>query len=337
MNRRQPLPLVPSPLLFLLLTFFLFTFSIHASDTASSPSGVVHRYGRLQVQNGQLCDQSGDPVQLRGMSTHDLKQFPFATNTLGNLVNSWRVSVVRASMYVDSYGSSYIHDPSVKQAVKLIVDSALRHDIYVIIDWHTLVDGNPNQYKEQAKEFFEEMAATYHGHPNIIYEICNEPNGTNVTWKDIKTYAQFIIPAIRAIDPDGVIVVGTDTWSQGVRAAADSPLHFTNIMYALHFYAGSHRDALRANADYALSRGLPIFVTEWGLTDYTGKGALDLREGEKWVHWMNLHKISWANWSFSPADEGSAALKPKVNINGPWRARDLTPSGKWIKSKILAD
>ena len=90
-----------------------------------------------------------------------------------------------------------------------------------------------------------------------------------MSWREIKTYARFIIPAIRAIDPDGVIIVGTDTWSQGVRAAADSPLDFPNVMYALHFYAGSHRDELRANADYALSKKLPIFVTEWGLTDYS--------------------------------------------------------------------
>jgi endoglucanase len=79
---------------------------------------------------------------------------------------------------------------------------------------------------------------------------------------------------------------------------------------------------------------LAVFVSEWGLTDYTGKGGLYLAEAEEWVRWMDRHKISWINWSFSPADEGSAALKPKVNINGPWRASDLSPSGKWIKSKI---
>ena len=271
------------------------------------------------------------------MSTHDLKLFPFTTNTLGNLADDWHVSVVRAAMYTDSYGSSYIREPAVKKTVKLIVDSALRSDIYVIIDWHILVDGNPNQYKQQAREFFEEMAAAYHGHPNLIYEICNEPNGTNVTWKEIKTYARFIIPAIRAIDPNGVVIVGTDTWSQGVRAAADSPLDFPNVMYALHFYTGTHRDELRANADYALSKGLPIFVTEWGLTDYSGKGALYFDEGEKWVSWMNRHKISWANWSFSPANESSAALNPTANISGPWQPSDLSPSGQWIKSKIQAD
>ena len=296
--------------------------------------GVVHRFGRLQVKNGRLCDQSGSPIQLRGMSSHDLKQYPFEPDTLGNLVRDWHVSVVRAAMYTDSYGSSYIRQPQVKQALKLIVDEAIRNDVYVIVDWHILEDGNPNRYKDQAKEFFEEMAGAYGSHPNLIYEICNEPNGAGVTWKEIKSYAGFIIPAIRAIDPNAVIIVGTDNWSQGVRAAADDPLDFPNVLYALHFYAGSHRDELRANADRALSRGAAIFVSEWGLTDYTGKGKLDYAEAGKWLAWMDQHQISWANWSFSNCDEGSAALKPQAKMNGPWPGPDLNPSGSWIKSKF---
>jgi endoglucanase len=256
---------------------------------------------------------------------------------VSNLVNDWHVSVVRAAMYTDSFGSSYIREPQVKQTVKLIVDEAIRNDVYVLVDWHVLEDGNPNRYKEQAKKFFQEMAETYRGSPNVIYEICNEPNGKDVTWKDIKAYGDFIIPAIRAIDPDSVIIIGTDTWSQNVRAAAAAPLNFTNVLYALHFYVGTHRDELRRNADFALSRNLPLFVSEWGLTDYTGNGELYLDEAQKWLDWMNKHKISWAGWSFSNADETSAALKPTVKLDGPWRDSDLTPSGKWMKSKIQAD
>jgi endoglucanase len=252
-------------------------------------------------------------------------------------VNDWHVSVVRAAMYTDSYGSSYIREPQVKQTVKLIVDEAIRNDVYIIVDWHILQDGNPNRYKEQAKKFFQEMAGTYRGSPNVIYEICNEPNGNNVIWKDIKAYGDFIIPAIRAIDPDSVIIVGTGTWSQDVRAAAVAPLNFTNVLYALHFYSGPSHVELRRNANLALSRNLPLFVSEWGLTDYTGNGELYLDEAQRWVDWMNEHKISWAGWSFSNADEASAALKPKVKMDGPWRDSDLTQSGKWIKSRIQAD
>ena len=335
-GRTKILRIVPG-LLGGMILFFLAAVPNQAADGGSATSGVVHRYGQLRVKNGQLCDQRGNPVQLRGMSSHDLKQFPFATNTVSHLANDWHISVVRAAMYTDSYGSSYIREPQVKQTVKLIVEEAIRNDVYVIVDWHILADGNPNLYKEQAKKFFEEMAGTYGGSPNVIYEICNEPNGTNVTWQEIKAYAEFVIPAIRAIDPDSVIIVGTGEWCQDVHAAAAAPLNFTNVLYALHFYAGTHRDELRRNANFALSRNLPIFVSEWGLTDATGKGGLDLSEAQRWVDWMNEHRISWASWSFSNADEASAALKPTVKLGGPWQDSDLTPSGQWIKSRIQAN
>jgi endoglucanase len=308
-----------------------------SGDNTPAPSGVVSRYGQLQVKRGHLCDRSGRPVQLKGMSSHDLKQFPLTENTVSHLAKDWCVSVVRAAMYTDSYGSSCIREPEVKQTVKRIVDSAIRNDIYVIVDWHILQDGNPNRYRNEAKTFFEEMARTYGDSPHVIYEICNEPNGPGVTWREIKAYAEFIIPAIRAIDPDGVIIVGTDTWSQGVRAAAAAPLDFPNVLYALHFYAGTHRDELRREASYALARGLAIFVSEWGLTDATGKGELYLDEAQRWVDWMNEHQISWASWSFSNADESSAALKPNVSPDGPWAESDLNPSGRWIRKQLAGN
>ena len=223
-----------------------------------------------------------------------------------------------------------------KQAVKLIVDEAIRDGVYVIVDWHVLRDGDPNLYKEQAKEFFQEMAKAYRGSHNVIYEICNEPNGTNVTWPEIKAYAEFIIPAIRAINPNSVIIVGTGTWCQDVRAASAAPLNFTNVLYALHVYAGTHRGELRRDADLRLVPAFAVFVSEWGLTDYTGKGGLDLNEAQKWVDWMQERQISWASWSLSNADEASAALQPTAKLDDPAGCRSH-PISKWIKSRIQSN
>ena len=52
-----------------------------------------------------------------------------------------------------------------------------------------------NTYIEEAKIFFDKYSKKYKDCPNILYEICNEPNGTIVTWNDsIKPYAETIIP-----------------------------------------------------------------------------------------------------------------------------------------------
>ena len=64
-------------------------------------------------------------------------------------------------------------------------------------------------------------------------------------WDSIKSYAEEVIPVIREQKPDAVILVGTPTWSQEIDKAAASPLTFDNVMYTLHFYAGTHKDDLR--------------------------------------------------------------------------------------------
>lgn len=159
-------------------------------------------------------------------------------DTLKWLRDDWGITVFRAAMYTADGG--YIDNPSVKNKVKEAVEAAKELGIYVIIDWHILNDGNPNQNKEKAKEFFKEMSSLYGSTPNVIYEIANEPNG-DVNWKrDIKPYAEEVIPVIRKNDPDNIIIVGTGTWSQDVNDAADDQLKDANVMYALHFYAGTH-------------------------------------------------------------------------------------------------
>lgn len=312
------------------------------ADTNDSGSGVsaptnsvVKKYGQLKVVNGQLCDNNGNAIQLKGMSSHGLSWYPFGNDTVKNLVNDWHISVVRAAMYPTEY-NGYITNPAVKDQVKKIVADAVKYGIYVIIDWHCLNDGsnNPQNHQTQAIAFFEEMAQAYKNYPNVIYEICNEPNG-GVTWKDnIKPYAEKVIPAIRKYDAKNIIIVGTDTYSQGVKAAADDPLNYSNIMYALHFYAGTHKQWLRDNAEYALNKKIALFVSEWGTTDASGQGAVDKTESQVWVDWMNSHKISWVNWSISTKGEPCSALTTSANLNGPWSSSDLTESGAWVKSKM---
>jgi endoglucanase len=54
----------------------------------------------------------------------------------------------------------------------------------------------------------------------------------------IKAYHVKVIAAIRANDPNNVIVAGTPDWSSDVVAAAQDPINGTNIAYTFHYYAG---------------------------------------------------------------------------------------------------
>ena len=73
------------------------------------------------------------------------------------------------------------------------------------------------------------------------------------------------MPVIREKRPDAVILVGTPTWSQEIDKAAESPLEDKNVMYTLHFYAGTHKDDLRNRLESYAQNGLPIFVSEFGM------------------------------------------------------------------------
>ena len=304
------------------------------SSSISTPTA-ISAVSQLQIIGSDLCDSNGNPIQLKGMSSHGLQWYGNYMNydSLKYLKDSWGINVIRAALYTDEGG--YISNPtSTKAKLKEIVDAAIDLDLYVIIDWHILHDYDPNTYKTQSKSFFEEMATEYGKYPNIIYEICNEPNG-GVSWNDsIKPYAEYIIPAIRAIDPDNIIIVGTSTWSQDVDIAANNPLSYSNIMYAFHFYAGTHGQSLRDKIDIALSKGAAIFVSEWGTTDCSGNGNPYLDESQVWIDYMNKNNLSWCNWSLCDKNEGSAALKPGASTTGGWSDSDLTTSSLFVKKNL---
>ncbi|GHV09961.1 hypothetical protein FACS189485_22890 [Spirochaetia bacterium] len=299
---------------------------------------VVERYGQLKVSGTQLLNAAGRPVQLRGVSSFGLQYEGQYANedVIRWLRDDWNMQIWRAAMYTAEGG--YISRSAVKSRVTDSVEAAIKLGIYVIIDWHILSDGDPRIYQKQAVEFFSEMAERYGQYPNLIYEICNEPNGRDVTWAgSVKPYAEAVIAAIRARDPDNIIIVGTPTWSQDVDIAAASPITgYENIMYSLHFYAGTHGSALQRKAEIALSRGIALFVTECGTSQATGNDGVYEAETLQWFSFLQKHNISWINWSLTNKGESSGILAKGADRTGKghWTDSELSQSGKFIR-KIM--
>ncbi len=294
----------------------------------------VERHGALRVAGNKIVDKNNNPVQLKGMSLFWSQWAPEFWNSgvIATLANDWQSTVVRAAMGVNEQGSGYLFNKNdEKNKVKSVVESAIREGIYVIIDWH---DHNAESRSEDAVAFFSEMAELYGKHPNVIFEIYNEPLG--IQWKTIKSYAIPVINAIRAKGARNLIIVGTPMWSQDVDIAAEDPLKFENIAYTLHFYAASHRQELRDKAVKALNKGIALFVTEWGTCDFSGNGYIDLGESRKWIEFMDQHQISWANWSLHDKKESASAIKETSprKTQGGWGEGDLTESGKFIRNAI---
>ncbi|HSX86328.1 MAG TPA: cellulase family glycosylhydrolase, partial [Cellvibrio sp.] len=247
------------------------------------------------------------------------------------LKTDWGSNLVRVAMGVEE-GGGYLQDPTGnKNKVKAVVDAAIANDMYVIIDWHT---HHAEQFTSQSIAFFQEMARTYGNKNHVIYEVYNEPLDT-ASWSGvIKPYAQQVVNAIRAIDPDNLIIVGTRTWSQRVDEASRDPIAGKNIAYTLHFYAGSHGQSIRDFAQTALNNNAAIFVTEWGSVNANGDGGVNYGETNAWVDFMKRNNISHANWALNDKAEGSSALVPGASANGGWASSQLTASGAFAKDII---
>ena len=315
-----------------------------SSSPTSSPSpapspvqtrqGGVSQHGWLQVVDTQLCNETGDPVALRGMSTHGLQWYgQFASSGAVSCLADCGANLFRVAMYTGESG--YLSHPSSMED-KLIeaVDAAVANDLYVIIDWHILSDGDPMAHVEEAELFFSKMAQRYCDTPNVLYEICNEPNG-NVSWSgSVKPYAKRVIDAIRTDSPKAVILVGSPTWSQDIHLAAADPLEGENLMYTLHFYAGTHGAQLRQRIDGVLDKGLPVFVSEWGTSRADGSGGVFIEESRVWLDFLDDRGISWCNWSLCDKNETSAALRPGTSPDGPWDPEALTESGRFVFSRF---
>lgn len=304
----------------------------------SDPKGTtpVSQHGQLSVKNGQLVDKNGKGYQLRGMSTHGLTWFPEFVNesAFKTLRDDWNTNVVRLAMYVDEWGNGQCYMGNKSGSLELLekgVDICIKLDMYVIIDWHVLNPGDPSKYTNEAKSFFETVSKRYAKYPNVIYEICNEPNG-GASWSgNIKPYAEKIIPVIRKNAPNSVIIVGTPTWSQEIDKPLSDPLSYKNVMYAFHFYAATHA-GLRSNVENCVAQGLPVFVSEFGTCDASGGGANDFNETQKWLSYFDKQGISYCNWSICNKDETCSALRPGTSANGNWSESNLTENGKWMRN-----
>ena len=301
------------------------------SVDASTPYG---QHGALHVENGKLTDADGNIVQLYGMSTHGIAWFPQYINydSFRTLRDDWNTNCIRLAMYTAEYGGYCAggDKEQLKQLVKDGVSYATELGMYVIVDWHILSDCDPNQNKDEAIAFFREMAEVFADNDNVLYEICNEPNG-GTSWDSIKSYAEEVIPVIRAQKPDAVILVGTPTWSQEIDKAAASPLDDSNVMYTLHFYAGTHKDDLRNRLETCVQNGLPVFVSEFGMCDASGNGANDFVSTTKWLDLLNKYQISFCCWNLANKDESSSVFKASSTALSDWTDDDFNESGRWIR------
>ncbi len=303
-----------------------------AARTAPSRTGAVKAHGQLSVEGAKIVDQNGAPVVLRGQAHGWDNWWPqyYNADVVRWLRDDWCVDIVRPAMGIEPDGA-YLSNPAAStQHVTAVVDAAIASDLYVLIDWHA-----HDLHQAEAVGFFSDMAERYGRFPNVIYEIFNEPE-QDETWPQVKEYATAVIAAIRQHDPDNLVVVGSPEWDQRIDLVQGDPLEGqSNVVYSVHFYAGTHGQWLRDRVKAAVDAGIPVMVTESSGAEASGQGQNNYDEWNAWIQFMEQNQISWLNYSVSDkAGETISVLEPGASAAAGWSDGELTESGRYVRDLL---
>jgi endoglucanase len=284
----------------------------------------------LSVSGKHIINANNDTVVLHGVSFgwHNFWPRFYTEETVDWIAEDFKVNVVRAAIGVEP-SRGFLEDTAFAyKCLDAVVNAAIKNNLYVIIDWHS-----HHIQIEAAKTFFTRVANRYSQYPNVIYEIFNEPEYDS--WKDVKDYSIDMINTIRAIDKKNLILVGSPHWDQDVDSVADNPITgYGNIAYTFHFYAATHKEWNLARVEYAINKGLPIFVSECASMEATGDGPIDTEQWNVWLNFMNKHKISRVAWSVSDKLETCSMVKDATSPISHWTDADLKPWGQMVRKGI---
>jgi len=317
------------------ILFLVFIVDSACTGQNNAKESIVSKHGLLRVVDAHVVDRNNQQISLFGNSMYSSNsnwegQKYYNEDVVKWLKKDFNATIIRAALAVEE-SSGYIEDPiGNEDRVKKVIEAGMANEMYVIIDFHSF---KAEDYTAHAVAFFTKMATLYGKYNNVMYEIYNEP--LKVSWSEVvKPYAETVIAAIRAIDPDNLIIVGSPYWSQKVVEAANDPINDKNVAYTLHFYAGTHGQWLRDDASLAMQKGIALFVTEWGTCDASGNGGFNEAASNEWLNYCKTNKLSICNWAVNDKDQTVSIIKPGANSKGGWTADDYTQSGTYVRNQM---
>lgn len=314
-------------------------FNVSVKMPVKKKEFVVSKYGRLKA-DGSVKDQSGNTVSLMGPSFFWSCSAPlwWCKETVDYLVDQYNVQIIRLPVAIAPCGTDgqtscgsdvktwnedcYYYRPDyTKKMVDEVVKAAIENDIYVVIDFH---EHRAEDWVNLSKEFFTYFATKWKNYPNIMYEIYNEPVCDNGT---VVNYAKQIIPTIRAIDKENIIIVGSAQYSREPHNVTSAGSGYQNIAYTWHGYVYyGHQGDWGGHNEWNTS--VPVIVTEWGINGGKNDGGL--------LNTFRSKGVINCFWSVSNKG-GTDAIWSIFNENciktTGWTDSDMTENGAFMLSQ----
>ena len=303
-------------------------------------------HGKLRLNGPNIVDKNGETFQLKWVCPimYDIYSWFANKDIIKSLRDNRGCNVIRLALYTEVpetvkekvkwetwltlnthwyCGGNTDEKERLTKSIKDCVETCKELWMYVIIDRHILHEKTPQTHEEEAKEFFWYISKTFKDCDNIIYEICNEPGWykdgdgkyREVSWEEIKEYADTIISIIKNNNKDAIIVVGTPHRSQDIVIKPEDRINKrNNIMYAFHFYAASHQK-LKDKLSNAINMKVPVFVSEFSICEYDWAWKIDMEEAKKWFKILDDSKISYVARNLSDYNQASSLLKPSTKFD----------------------
>lgn len=335
--------------MYILLTIYLIPLILLVKCLEEKQNDNINNFnmiskGRYLTREGngflKITSNKNKAFILKGMSSSNFMTAPLLwySETSIKTIKQWGANVLRIC-FVPTYWKDELegvmkynskidkyelidnsYNKSINKLFK-VVDILISNEIYVIVNWHTIYQGYYNKHylythQDIAKKFFIDVSNNYPNNPYIIFEINNEDPED---WISISNYANFIIPSIREISPDSLIIVGTPDMDGSpnkieINQNSIGFLNYDNLAYGFHIYPNGNTNWKSTAFEEAIKKDIPIIVTEWssssGANSYNEIFALNL------IKIFKKYSISWCNYAFSDID-----------VNGNEFA--LTYSNKW--------
>lgn len=214
--------------------------------------------------------------------------------------------------------------------IQLVVDSALKYKLHIIVNMHhhDALFENPATQKARFLSQWSQIAERFKDYPDsLLFEVLNEPHG-NVTPALWNEYFAGALAEIRKTNPTRIVLMGVAEFGG---LAAIPQLQLPNDEYIIvspHYYnpfpfthqgaewvtgadawlgtkwhdTASERETVASEFAYALqfssTNHVPIHVGEFG-----SYSKADSESRKRWTtflaRWFESKNLSWAYWEFS--------------------------------------
>lgn len=280
----------------------------------ATPTPAPATASALHVQGNWIKNEQNQNVVLKGVAVADLdaiykgdrsQNVPTDIFKIIDIGTSggWDVDVFRLTVHPSVDDETGYHgwlNYSGDEFFNKILDPAVKYVIskgkYAIVDWHYVgVNWNDGSVSSNTENFWNYIAPRYANHPNIIFELLNEPGMGD--WGSWQSKAQSWVNLIRNNHgANNLIIVGGPNWSQVTPQNQGQLLSGGNIVYSCHIYP---QHGTPNWIDW-VANNAPVIMTEWGY-ESGGPNPVNGNSG-----WANQYKsminskpnVGWIAWCF---------------------------------------